>query len=153
MAVSNSEVGYTSATRGRGDHEVHKGYVVRWGKETFYQKQKSKICNVQCPLLNPPWGKNARLKHLGSPCDRRLYDIRMIILLKEVIERMSINTERQSATGCTYRFYVLLREFYKKGTRFLATKQACLNYVPNVCRHCQIALAWVSTEAPQYLQK
>jgi hypothetical protein len=28
MGVPTSEVGYTSATAGRGDHEVHKGHVV-----------------------------------------------------------------------------------------------------------------------------
>jgi hypothetical protein len=28
MDVPTSEVGYTSATTGRGDHEVHKGHVV-----------------------------------------------------------------------------------------------------------------------------
>jgi hypothetical protein len=28
MSVTTSEVGYTSATTGRGDHEVHKGHVV-----------------------------------------------------------------------------------------------------------------------------
>jgi hypothetical protein len=28
MCVPTSEVGYTSATNGRGDHEVHKGHVV-----------------------------------------------------------------------------------------------------------------------------
>jgi hypothetical protein len=28
MGVPTSEVGYTSATIGRGDHEVHKGHVV-----------------------------------------------------------------------------------------------------------------------------
>jgi hypothetical protein len=28
MGVSTSEVGYTSATTGRGDHKVHKGHVV-----------------------------------------------------------------------------------------------------------------------------
>jgi hypothetical protein len=28
MGFPISEVGYTSATTGRGDHEVHKGYVV-----------------------------------------------------------------------------------------------------------------------------
>jgi hypothetical protein len=27
VGVSASEVGYTSATTGRGDHEVHKGHV------------------------------------------------------------------------------------------------------------------------------
>jgi hypothetical protein len=28
MGVATSEVGYTSVTTGRGDHEVHKGHVV-----------------------------------------------------------------------------------------------------------------------------
>jgi hypothetical protein len=32
MGFPNSEVGYTSATTGKGDHEVHKGHVVPWGK-------------------------------------------------------------------------------------------------------------------------
>jgi hypothetical protein len=31
MGVPTSEVGYTSATAGRGDHEVHKGHVVALG--------------------------------------------------------------------------------------------------------------------------
>jgi hypothetical protein len=29
MGVPASEVGYTSATTGRGDHEIHKGHVVK----------------------------------------------------------------------------------------------------------------------------
>jgi hypothetical protein len=32
MGVPTSEFGYTSATTGRGDHEVHKGNVVALGK-------------------------------------------------------------------------------------------------------------------------
>jgi hypothetical protein len=36
MGVPNLEVGYTSATTGRGDHEVHKGHVVALeGKKNF----------------------------------------------------------------------------------------------------------------------
>jgi hypothetical protein len=31
MGVPTSEVGYTSATTGRGDHEVHTGHVVALG--------------------------------------------------------------------------------------------------------------------------
>jgi hypothetical protein len=31
MGVPASKVGYTSATTGRGDHEVHKGHVVALG--------------------------------------------------------------------------------------------------------------------------
>jgi hypothetical protein len=33
MGVPTSGVGYTSATTGRGDHEVHKGHVVALGKK------------------------------------------------------------------------------------------------------------------------
>jgi hypothetical protein len=33
MSVPPSEVGYTSTTTGRGDHEVHKGHVVAMTKE------------------------------------------------------------------------------------------------------------------------
>jgi hypothetical protein len=33
MGVPASEVGYTSATTGRGDHEVHKGHVVALEKK------------------------------------------------------------------------------------------------------------------------
>jgi hypothetical protein len=33
MGVPASEVGYTSATTGRGNHEVHKGHVVALGKK------------------------------------------------------------------------------------------------------------------------
>jgi hypothetical protein len=35
MCVPNSEAGYTSATTGRGDHEVHKGYVVALAQKTI----------------------------------------------------------------------------------------------------------------------
>jgi hypothetical protein len=40
MGVSTSDVGYTSATIGRGDHEVHKGHVValRKKKKIFVSK-------------------------------------------------------------------------------------------------------------------
>jgi hypothetical protein len=33
MGVPTSEVGYTSATTWRGDHEVHKGHVVALAKK------------------------------------------------------------------------------------------------------------------------
>jgi hypothetical protein len=35
MGVPTSEVGYTSATTGRGDHEVHKGHVTLAKKNTI----------------------------------------------------------------------------------------------------------------------
>jgi hypothetical protein len=37
MGVLTLEVGYTSATTGRGDHEVHKGHVVALGGGKFIQ--------------------------------------------------------------------------------------------------------------------
>jgi hypothetical protein len=33
MGVPTSEVGYTSATAGRGDHEIRKGHVVALGEK------------------------------------------------------------------------------------------------------------------------
>jgi hypothetical protein len=33
MGVPISEVGYTLATTGRGDHEIHKGHVALGGKK------------------------------------------------------------------------------------------------------------------------
>jgi hypothetical protein len=40
MGVPTLEVGYTSATTGRGDHEVHKGHVValEGGKKHHFKK-------------------------------------------------------------------------------------------------------------------
>jgi hypothetical protein len=38
MGVPTSEVGYTSTTTGRGNHEVHKGHVVALG-----EKKRKKI--------------------------------------------------------------------------------------------------------------
>jgi hypothetical protein len=35
MGVPTSEVGYTSATTGRGDHKVHKGHVVALAKDNI----------------------------------------------------------------------------------------------------------------------
>jgi hypothetical protein len=36
MGVPTSEVGYTSATTGRGEHEVHKGHVVALEKKSLF---------------------------------------------------------------------------------------------------------------------
>jgi hypothetical protein len=38
MGVPNSEVGYNSATTGRGDHEVHKGHVVALERKNTLQR-------------------------------------------------------------------------------------------------------------------
>jgi hypothetical protein len=35
MGVPSLDVGYTSTTTGRGDHEVHKGHVVALEKKNF----------------------------------------------------------------------------------------------------------------------
>jgi hypothetical protein len=40
MGVPTSEVGYTSATLRRGDHEVHKGHVVALERERKKEKRE-----------------------------------------------------------------------------------------------------------------
>jgi hypothetical protein len=37
MGVPTSEVGFTSATTVRGDHEVHKGHVMAFVKIKYYK--------------------------------------------------------------------------------------------------------------------
>jgi hypothetical protein len=49
MGVPASEVGYTSATTGRGDHEVHKGHVVAFEK---IKKEEEKTFNLQPPRFS-----------------------------------------------------------------------------------------------------
>jgi hypothetical protein len=48
MGVPSSEVGYTSATTGRGDHEVHKGHVVALAKiiHSFHKALSSENINI-----------------------------------------------------------------------------------------------------------
>jgi hypothetical protein len=41
MGVPTSEVGYTSATTGRGDHEVHKGHAVALKKSPYMYFKKA----------------------------------------------------------------------------------------------------------------
>jgi hypothetical protein len=37
MGVPNSEVGYTSATTGKEDHEVHEGHVVALEEKNIFR--------------------------------------------------------------------------------------------------------------------
>jgi hypothetical protein len=55
MGVPNPEVAYTSATTGRGDHEVHKGHVVALSQKkfkffslVFYHEIIPVACNLNC---------------------------------------------------------------------------------------------------------
>jgi hypothetical protein len=41
MDIPTSEVGYNSATAGRGDHEVHKGHVVALREIYFSESEKT----------------------------------------------------------------------------------------------------------------
>jgi hypothetical protein len=41
MGIPTSEVGYTSAKTGRGDHEVHKGHVVALREIFFSEPEKT----------------------------------------------------------------------------------------------------------------
>jgi hypothetical protein len=43
MGVPALEVGYTSATTARGDHEVHKGHVVALGERKEKKGKKIKL--------------------------------------------------------------------------------------------------------------
>jgi hypothetical protein len=43
MGVPTSEVGYTSATTEKGDHEVHKGHVVALAKKTFSSSSNNNV--------------------------------------------------------------------------------------------------------------
>jgi hypothetical protein len=45
MGVPTTEVGYTSATSGRGDHEVHKRHVVALGREKNASAQNHRFQN------------------------------------------------------------------------------------------------------------
>jgi hypothetical protein len=49
MGVPTSEVGYTSATNGRGHHEVHKGHVAGGKKKKFTAYQASNDSIQQDP--------------------------------------------------------------------------------------------------------
>jgi hypothetical protein len=46
MGVSTSEVGYTSATTGRGEHEVHKGHVVALEKKIVFPVTKVQLAGI-----------------------------------------------------------------------------------------------------------
>jgi hypothetical protein len=47
MGVPTLKVGYTSATTGRGDQEVHKGHVVALEKYIYPYKASSNIQSVK----------------------------------------------------------------------------------------------------------
>jgi hypothetical protein len=54
MGVPNSDVGYTSATTGRGGHEVHKGHVVALGeKKTLSIQANTGMLHYVRPLTLP----------------------------------------------------------------------------------------------------
>jgi hypothetical protein len=46
MGVPTSDVGYISATTGRGDHEVHKGRVVALGRRRKKRKNQGETFKV-----------------------------------------------------------------------------------------------------------
>jgi hypothetical protein len=54
MGVPTSEVGYTSATTGRGDNEVRKGYVVALAKKNVEgnssRKQDYVLLSLFCKI-------------------------------------------------------------------------------------------------------
>ena len=74
----------------------------------------------------------------------------MIILFTADTEGNVDYCRAHKYNGLHLQVYIIIREFYKKYIQFLATIEACVNYVPSVRRHCGIVLARVSIEAPQY---
>jgi hypothetical protein len=48
VGVPTSEVGYTSATTGRGDHEVYKGHVVALERKSLVDKN---LLHYKCRIL------------------------------------------------------------------------------------------------------
>jgi hypothetical protein len=50
MGVPTSEVGYTSATTGRGDHEVQKGPVVALGRKKLQTYKISRISSKKLSI-------------------------------------------------------------------------------------------------------
>jgi hypothetical protein len=64
MGVSTLEVCYTSATTGRGDHEVHKGHVA------LERKKNVEVCFTK-PLLLPEDG-DVMPKHVGATIHNKL---------------------------------------------------------------------------------
>jgi hypothetical protein len=54
MGVPASEVGYTSATTGRGDHDVHKGHVVALKKYyiRYFPSVMLPVFKTHKPMLN-----------------------------------------------------------------------------------------------------
>jgi hypothetical protein len=55
MGVPTLEVGYTSATTGRGDHEVHKGHVVALEEE--------EINLIKCRIVLVPLIINMKMNY------------------------------------------------------------------------------------------
>jgi hypothetical protein len=63
MSVPTSEVGYTSATTERGDHEVHKGYVVALEKKKiFYDYVINSTDNISMWFLQTTEISNHKIK-------------------------------------------------------------------------------------------
>jgi hypothetical protein len=54
MGVPTSEVSYTSATTGRGDHEVHKGHVVALEKKKQAPPLAHKSVEMYPPYVHNP---------------------------------------------------------------------------------------------------
>jgi hypothetical protein len=59
MGVPTSEVGYASATTGRGDHEVHKGHVVAL-KNYLY------LCSVYLQKTGSRYSNGTNKKHMKN---------------------------------------------------------------------------------------
>jgi hypothetical protein len=72
MGVPTSEVGYTSATTGRGDHEVHKGHTVALGEKNLIIKPNGRKRIVEHKTGNVIGRTNMKILKLKDKNLRRI---------------------------------------------------------------------------------
>jgi hypothetical protein len=69
MSVPTLETGYSSATTGRGDHEVHKGHVVALGKKKVQWANTGRFDTRVCTYIHVLDTRN-EIDVQGLECER-----------------------------------------------------------------------------------
>jgi hypothetical protein len=82
MGVPTSEVGYTSATTGRGDHEVHKGHVVVLGKSNK-QQPSTNVPHIPDHIPSNRKLENGHLEYSTHLCSTELDNLWCSTLQKQ----------------------------------------------------------------------
>jgi hypothetical protein len=68
MGIPTSEVGYTSATTRRGDHEVHEGHVVALDKQINNFNGIKRIAAISDIVLLIANKNRNKITHVGQNC-------------------------------------------------------------------------------------